>query len=231
MAIRAIDYAPAIEFEFEDFLDAILVSDAVVAPDDEHGYRDSLRESFAAWGITQPQEQTVNLTATPLRYRNINYVSLRADRDEVFWFIWQNADALKLDRRYYLQVDSVRPSVRVGPDGLVVNEVVADYVQALDTAAAELKELGVRVPDGVHDDLQVQVWGGGTLIFDQFGMAKLHERKGIDDWGGRQTRRLEYLLRHGFYDTRGRLGFSFGAGEAFRFADFHVADVLAGEEW
>jgi len=231
MAIRAIDYAPSIEFEFEDFLDAILVSDAIITPDDEHGYRDTLRESFAAWGINQPQEETINLAETPLRYRNLNYVSLRADLDEVFWFIWQNAEALKVDRQFYLRVDCVQPSVRVGPDGLVVNEVVATYVQALDATADELKKFGVDVPSGLKGETEIQVWGGGTVIFDQFGAAKLHQCKRIDDWAGRQTRRLDYLVRHGFYDTRGRLGFSYGAGAAFRFADFHVPDQLAGEEW
>lgn len=231
MAIRAIDYAPSIEFEFDDFVDAILVSDAIIAPDDEHGYRDTLREEFGEWGLTQPPEQTANLSLTPLRYRNLNYVSLRADRDEVFWFVWQNADVLKIDRSYYLQVDSVQPSIRVGPDGLVVNEIVATYVQALDATARELKERGVGVSADLADNTQIQVWGGGTLIFDQFGAAKLHERKPIDDWSGRQTRRLDYLVRHGFYDTRGRLGFSYGAGAAFRFADFHVPDQAAGEEW
>jgi hypothetical protein len=231
MSIRAIDYAPAMEFEFEDFLDAMLVSDAIVAPEDSHDYRGILRDSFGAWGIEQPKEQTISLSETPLRYRNINYVSLRADRDEVFWFIWQNAEALRIDRSFHLLVDSVRPSVRVGPDGLIVNEVVADYAQALDGTAAGLAALGVTIPEGVKSETEIQVWGGGTIIFDQFGMAKLHERKPIDDWEGRQSRRLEYLVRHGFYDTMGRLGFSHGAGEAFRFADFHVPDDLAGEEW
>jgi hypothetical protein len=230
MAIRAIDYAPAIEFEFEDFLDAMLVADAIVAPEDAHDYRGILRESFAAWGIEQPEEQTISLSETPLRYRNINYVSLRADPDEVFWFIWQNAEALKIDRDYFLLVDSVRPSVRVGPDGLIVNEVVADYAQALDGTPEELAALGITIPAGVKPETEIQIWGGGTIIFDQFGMAKLHERKPIDDWN-RQSRRLEYLVRHGYYDTQGRLGFSLGAGEAFRFADFHVPDDLAGEEW
>lgn len=230
MAIRAIDYAPAIEFEFEDFLDAMLVSDAIVAPEDAHDYRGILRESFAAWGIEQPKEQTISLSEAPLRYRNINYVSLRADPDEVFWFIWQNAEALRIDPSYFLFVDSVRPSVRVGPDGLIVNEVVADYAQALDGIPAELAALGITIPAGVKPETEIQIWGGGTIIFDQFGMAKLHERKSIDDWQ-RQSRRLEYLVRHGFYDTQGRLGFSHGAGEAFRFADFHVPDDLAGEEW
>ena len=61
-------------------------------------------------------------------------------------------------------------------------------------------------------------------------MAKFHQRKPLDDWE-RQSRRLDYLLRHGFFDTRGRLGFSFGTPLGMRFADFHQPNMRAGEDW
>lgn len=230
MAIRAIDYAPAVELEFEDFLDALLVADEVVAPDDEHGYRQAVRTSFALFDIAQPKRPLINLAEQPLIYANLNYVALRSEPNEVFRFIWYNAELLGIDRDYYLRVESVRPSVRVGPDGLVVNETVADYVQTLNLSAGEARTLGVRVPVDIRDDLQLQLWGGGTLIFDQFGMAKFHQQKPLDDWE-RQTRRIEYLLRHGYYDTLGRLGFSFGTPKGLRFAEFHEPDSRAGEEW
>jgi hypothetical protein len=230
MAIRAIDYAPAVELEFEDFLDAMLVADEVVAPDDEHGYRQSVRTAFAEFDIKQPEHPVISLAKQPLIYSNINYVALRSDPNEVFRFIWQNAELLGIDRDYYLRVEAVRPSVRVGPDGLVVNETVADYVQTLNVSAGEARNLAVGVPADIRDDLQLQLWGGGTLIFDQFGIAKFHQQKPLDDWK-RQTRRLEYLLRHGFYDSRGRLGFSFGTPQGLRFAEFHEPDTRAGEDW
>ena len=55
----------------------------------------------------------------------------------------------------------MRPSVRVGPDGLVVNEVVADYVQTLNVTAAEAARLGVVVPPDLAGTTQLQLWGGG----------------------------------------------------------------------
>jgi hypothetical protein len=230
MAIRSIDYAPAVELEFEDFLDAMLVADEVVAPDDEHGYREAVRTAFALFDIEQPEHPLISLADRPLIYSNINYVALRSEPNEVFRFIWHNAELLGIDRAYYLRVEAVRPSVRVGPDGLVVNETVADYVQTLNLNAGEARKLGVGVPADIRDDLQLQLWGGGTLIFDQFGMAKFHQQKPLDDWE-RQTRRLDYLLRHGFYDTLGRLGFSFGTPKGLRFAEFHEPDSRAGEDW
>ena len=54
MTIRATDYAPAVELEFEDVIEALLVADRVVAPDDPHGYRDSVAAAFAAFGIVPP---------------------------------------------------------------------------------------------------------------------------------------------------------------------------------
>ena len=230
MAIRAIDYAPAVELEFEDYLAGMLVADEVVAPDDEHGYRDSVRSAFARFGIGPAKYPMVSLATLPLIYSNLNYVALRSDPNEVFRFIWQNAELLEIERDYYLRVEAVRPSVRVGPDGLVVNETVADYVQTLNLNVGDARRLGITVPPDIRADLQLQLWGGGTLIFDQFGRAKFHQQKPLADWD-RQTRRFDYLLRHGFYDSRGRLGFSFGTPAGLRFAEFHELDTRAGEDW
>ena len=98
-----------------------------------------------------------------LVYDNLNFTALRSDRDEVFRFLWQNADALGIERDYYLAVESVRPSVRVGPDGLIVNEVVADYIQTLkaskDPGGVSLARLGP-----VTEGLLVWTAGLGLLI-------------------------------------------------------------------
>jgi len=230
MTIRATDYAPAVELEFEDVVDALLVADRVVAPDDPHGYRESAAAAFAAFGIVPPAERIVDLGAAPLLYEGLNFTALRSDPDEVFRFVWQNAELLGIERGYHLRVEAVRPSVRVGPDGLVVHEVVADYVQTLNVKAAQGRRLGVGLPQDLDPKTELQLWGGGTLIFDQFGMAKFHQRKPLEDWE-RQTRRLDYLVRHGFFDTRGRLGFSLGEPLGMRFAEFHQPNTRAGEDW
>ena len=230
MTIRATDYAPAVELEFEDVVEALLVADRIVAPDDPHGYRDSVAAAFAAFGIVPPAERIIDLASEPLLYEGLNFTALRSDPDEVFRFVWQNAELLGIDRDYHLRVEAVRPSVRVGPDGLVVNEIVADYVQTLNLTAAQARRLGVGLPGDLDAKTELQLWGGGTLIFDQFGMAKFHQRKPLDDWE-RQTRRLDYLVRHGFFDTRGRLGFSTGEPLGMRFAEFHQPNTRAGEDW
>lgn len=235
MAIRSIDYCPPLDFELADFLDAILVSDAEVAPDDEHGYRDALRDAFAGFGIEQSRPVVIDLVSAAERpvYRLLNFDALRVDCDEVFRFVWQNAEALTLDRRFYTFVDEVAPSVRVGPDGFVIRETVATYVQSVNGPSGELRELSgglLKLPAGMPAVTPLQLWGGGVLVFDQFGRLKYHLPKRLADWD-RQSRRLAYLVRHGLRDSRGRLGFSTGTPLGQRFALAHALRGDAGEAW
>jgi hypothetical protein len=237
MVLRAIDYLPPVEFEYADFLDAIVTSDKEVAPDDRHDYRGKLVAAFGSFGIKPSLGgRVIDLTGggfVPL-YHGLNFGALRTDPDEVYRFLWENARALGVDTTYYTHVEAVRPSVRVGPDGLVVNEAVADYVQMLELEAHEFAGLaGVdpsMLPDGVAPDTKLQLLGGGTLIFDQFGRAKYHVSKPLHDWA-RQVRRLDYLARAGFVDTKGRLGFSISAPAGQRFAELHDPAGRAGEVW
>jgi len=242
MMIRAIDYCPPVEIAFEDFLDGVLVADAEVAPDDDHHYRIALEDAFRSFDIQQPATIARNLrrAAPPPIYHGLNATALRTDGDEVFRFIWQNADLLDVRPRYYTFVDRVTPTRRVGPDGFVINETVAVYIQSVDGTAAELEALsradpglGAETftrPPGLDPEARVQLWGGGTLIFDQFGQAKYHQFKALHDWK-RQRERLAYLVRNGLHDSDGRYGFSFGAARGERFAAVHHAAGDAEEGW
>jgi hypothetical protein len=239
MVIRSLDYSPAVELEFEDVLEAILVADEVVAPDDKHDYRGTLEKSFGYYDIHRPTGRIVDLAAagTPFRYDQINAAALRTSKQEAYRFIWQNLDALGLKPDWYLEVESLRPAVRLGPDGLLVQEVICDYSQVFEVTAGQARQLARRqrelaLPDeaSLPNTVHLQFWGGGTLIFDQFGRAKFHQRKDLNDWK-RQSRRLEYLLRKGLFDTYGRLGFSTGAAAGMAFADMHAPDDRAGEAW
>ena len=232
MILRGIDYMPPVELEFEDVVDSILKADEVVAPDDEkHEYRTALEESFRAFDIVRPPLGIIDLTRTagPV-YERMNFAALRSDADEVFRFIWENADVFGVSRDYRLHVESVEPSIRVGPNGLMVGEVVATYVQSLELTAAELRDRGVTLPRGLKPATELQVWGGGVLIFDQFGRSKYHQTKPLDDWP-RQQRRLEYLVSQGLGDSHGRFGFSLSTPKGQRFAALHVSNERAGEDW
>jgi hypothetical protein len=231
MTCRGVDYLPPVELEFEDVVDAVLTADEVVAPDDERDYRGALTAAFAAFGIGRARGfHDVGAEAHPV-YDRMNYAILRSDRDEVLRFLWDNAEVFGIDRAWRTRVDSVRPSVRIGPDGLSVAEVVATYLQSLELTAGELAaDHDVALPRGVDAATPVQVWGGGVMVFDQFGRAKLHASKRLDDWR-RQERRLDYLAGHGLRDTRRRFGYTLSTPRGQRFAALHVGPAHAGEDW
>lgn len=231
MLLRGIDYMPPVELEFADVLEAVLVADAVVAPDDEHEYREALERNFNTFGIKRPRPGIVDLSqGPPPTYERMNYAILRSDKDEVERFLWENADVFEIDRAWQTQVEGIRPSIRFGPDGLLVTEAIAHYVQRLELTAEEAKQRGVAVPDGVPPEMQLQLWGGGVVVFDQFGRAKLHHAKQLTDWE-RQSRRLAYLWGHGLIDSKNRLGFTISTPRGQRFAALHVGNEHAGEEW
>jgi hypothetical protein len=234
MVIRGIDYMPPVELELGDVIDAITKADEVVAPDDQRHYRETLVKIFSLYGIDRPAQGIVDVSRKRLTYARLNYTSLRASPDEVFRFIWDNADDLVIDRRWNTRVTSVRPSVRVGPDGLIVNEVVAEYTQTVNLTVADLSNLPDSLrfdpPAGMRPDTKLQFWGGGVLVFDQFGRAKYHTSKPLGN-ANRQQRRLQHLYDQRMTDEQERYGYELAGSRGQRFAALHVSDDHARERW
>ncbi len=244
MVIRAVDYCPPLEFEYEDFLESILRSDAEVSPDDDHGYRPSVADAFGSYDIHRPLGSLVDLSKLDDRpnYERFNFAALRSDRDEVFRFIWENEKLLGISLQFETRVESIRPSVRVGPDGFVVQETVVTYIQELAATVAELVKLSqdpgyrhretpetMQVPAGLDQDLRLTIYGGGAIIFDQFGRPKLHQHKPLLDWK-RQTQRLAFLAEKTEPTSAGSLGAQrFTPGEPF--AALHRPDPFEDERW
>lgn len=222
MAIRALDYTPPADLEFCDFLSALLTADREIRPDDSrYHFREHLRKSFASYGVVPTskgdgtEEGVWEPPGCELKYERVHLGSLFNDRDEMFRFIWENRLELGLEEDAYTRVLSVRPCVRANPDdGFVLNEAVAEYHQILNIRASELKHLGIKTPPGMPDSQQVTLYGGGALIFDEFGRVKFHIRNRLLN-PLRQTRRLKYLWDYGAFGEQ-------GDGSARRFADMHL---------
>ncbi len=156
-----------------------------------------------------------------MRYDRVRFESMRTDKDEVFRFIWDNRDLLELRAGAYTEVLSVRPCVRTGLDGFTLRETVAEYYQVARLTEAELRrqkiklpveyvrelaksrkerqarreksllDAGADAPDEPDTDPVTPVYGGGVLIFDEYGKLKYHVHN--DVFGRRQTRRLQHL--------------------------------------
>jgi hypothetical protein len=198
MSIRALDYCPPLELEFPDYLSALLTADAELARDDGRwNLRRRLLESFASFGIHPASDPGGRgLWMAPehekLRYHRTHFESMQRDAQELFRFVWENHQELHVDLSAYTQVLSVRPCLRVAPDGFILRETVAEVHQTIDLEASELKSRGIRVPDGMPREQQVTLYGGSTLVFDEYGRLKFEIHKRLDDVS-RQERRLAAL--------------------------------------
>jgi hypothetical protein len=205
MAIRALDYCPPTDLTFSDYLSALLTIDREVVPDDDkYGYRKSLLKNFNDYGIQQAGETDVDGTwkrcSEELIYSRSHYASMLHEPQEVFRFIWENRHSLKIDADSYVEVQSVRPAVRVGPDGFVLHETVAEYIQILTLQANELKKrLGIIPPKGIDPGRRIRIFGGGALIFDEYGQLKYQIANRIENTKHQQAR-LDYLAESGFFD-------------------------------
>jgi hypothetical protein len=90
--------------------------------------------------------------------------------------------ALRLHLLAYTKVISLRPCTRLSSEGFILRETVAEYIQLASMPAGELADLiGRSMPEGTSDDDQVRLYGGGTLIFDEFGRLKYHANNPVLD--------------------------------------------------
>ncbi len=220
MCIRAIDYSPPTDLRFCDFLSAILTADLECHPDDsKYHFREILLDRFRAYGI-EPTSKADNGVWEPpnvaITYEHFHFESLQREADEIFRFVWQNRTALGLHGDAYTRVISVRPCLRVAPDGFALKETVAEYVQMIDLRAKELTELHIKKPDEMPDDLTLRLYGGGTLIFDEYCRLKYHVRNKIGNVE-RQTDRLKYLWRYGYYNEQAEKEKSFAEMHRLKF--------------
>jgi hypothetical protein len=242
MWIRALDYMPPLHLEFGDVLSAALTADTEVRPDDSrYRLREHMRKAFLAYGIEPPRSadpETGTWKHAPggLNYDRVRFESMRSDKDEIFRFLWENRKALEVELRKgaYTEVLSVRPCVRVGPDGFTLRETVAEYYQVARLTPAELERAGITVPKGYlaaleearkaaerrakarehtedgeasaagaasgrdadGDEGLTPIYGGGVLIFDEYGRLKYHVHNDVFH-AKRQARRLQYLWETG----------------------------------
>ena len=230
MVVRSIDYLPPVELEFGDLIEAILVADEVVVPDDRYNYRSILERNFAALGITLPATNMTDEAKAQLGNFNYEFINLRAlttSKEEAYRFIWQNMEPLGLRSDIHLNVDRVITTQRTGPYGLVIEEIVVDYSQKVSVDAHKLKQL--RINDaGLPDDTKVHLIGGGVIVFDQFGRVARHKAKRILDIDGpgeatdRQSRRLKHLVDQGLSGRSGDYGASLNVSRGERFASLHT---------
>lgn len=199
--VRSLDYTPPIDLSFSDYLSAVLTADAELWPDDTtYQMRDTLRNAFATYKIQpqttqQPEPGTWDPPSEPLSYNAVHAGPLREDATEVMRFLWDNWRVLRQEPNADTRVLSVRPCVRVGVDGFVLRETVAEVIEVLQVTVRELRALGMELPTDVPPALEMTLHGGRTLIFDEFGALKYDVGTGV--LGRRQKDRIARLWETG----------------------------------
>lgn len=233
--IRALDYMPPVHLTFGDALSAAVTADLEARPDDSRfELRRHMLASFKAYGIAPASTRSDAPGAwrhepAKMSYERVRFEPMRTDKDEVFRFLWENRKALDLREGAYTEVFSVRPCLRVGVDGFTLRETVAEYYQVARLTPAELAQKKIRLPHAYVQSLSrktlvenedepagpaTPVYGGGVLIFDEYGKLKYHVHN--DVFGSRQSARLQYL-----WD----IGHLRAAGEAARFTPEGLAAI------
>jgi hypothetical protein len=215
MSIRALDYTPPVDLSFEDYLSAMVTSDLEIRPDDSrYNLRKHLLDGFAAFGFTPASSHIDKGCWKPapsgLIYNFVHREAMQRDRDEVFRFLWDNRDRSRLNLcdEAYTTVGAVRPCLRVDQDGFTLRETVADYVQILTVPSTEIGSIPIpdtkdriTLPEGIPWQ-SVRLYGGGSLIFDEFGHLKYHIHNALLN-PKRQNRRLQHLVNSGYFFRRG----------------------------
>lgn len=169
MLIRGLAYMPPVDVSWHDLLRGVMASDLDMVPEDAHGYREALQAEFSGIGIHRVS--LTNISGVD-NYQGLRYpirlTALGSDPQEVQRFVWENPrllDAARLERRTPLSSTRVRTSERVTPDGFVVSEIGASFIQ---TVRMSRKEAYVRLGLKTQRDY-VDIRGGGVLRFDAGG--------------------------------------------------------------
>lgn len=179
ICVRALDYCPPVDITFGDFLRALITADAETVPDDDLGYRDIIIEAFRRRGIRpsdvasyaessllwQPPEAN---GGRAIVCRGLEFSILHATSGEVMArnrellndFAERHARLLGLKRRSGkrggIQPWTFHPVHRVGPDGQLRFEIVAELIQS------EPMSLGTNDRTSPSRPFR----GGATLVID-----------------------------------------------------------------
>jgi hypothetical protein len=208
ICIRALDYCPPVDVLFGDFLRALITADHDLVSEDPYGYRAALIEAFRLRGIQPegvtsyaeeslcwlPPEELTGIESP--RCEGLIFDPFKPPTDEqqeenakkLSQFGRDNAEVLGLTPSVPVQAHSFHPIHRVGPNGRLKVEIVAELIQQ------------TKVPFDPDDKSSPEITfrGGTTLVIDQEGRVRYAVRKRLakdDDKNRRLKRQRDYYKR------------------------------------
>lgn len=207
MCIRAIDYCPPVDMTLGDYLRALITADRDLIPDDRWGYRDALIDAFGQHGIYPEGVDTLSEDSLcwlpPLRFLmpvpGLHFGDLRfagdpalpVDQDEILRqaeALWSYATRPHICEEFGLAaagadgagpacIESIRTSRRVGPNGEVLFDLIAEITQ---------RRL-IQDESGV----EAEFLGGSTVILGPEGEIRYLISKNVMN-AGRTLRQLAF---------------------------------------
>jgi hypothetical protein len=180
LCIRALDYCPPVDITFGDYLRALITADHDLVRDDDLGYRMALIDAFRLRGIRpqgvisyseeallwQPPDSPLVLRgleqyspdATELERRRVYEENAR----KLFNFARRYTKDLGIRNTKKTSVNSFHYVQRVGPDGNLESEMVAEIIERGEHNQSNAPKNGAS-PD---------VFGGVTLLFNSDGTVR-----------------------------------------------------------
>lgn len=216
LCIRAVDYCPPVDLHLGEYLRALVTADRELVPDDPWGYRDSLIAAFAdraiyPEGVDQLSEDSLRWRppsryiepVRALHFGNLRFAgdpSLPASRTELIReaeSLWEFINRPQLADEFGLSmpgvdgaepcvIQSIRTARRVGPDGQVLFDLVAEVTQQR------------RVMDPARPGIEASFFGGSTLIIGPEGEIRYIVSKNIHN-EARLARQLAYQRESGYW--------------------------------
>ena len=183
ICIRALDYCPPIDILFGDFLRALITADYDLVPDDRYEYRAAFIEAFRLRGIRPegvvsysedslrwcPPEEMKGCPRSPvckgLDFDVFNLPTPAQQKKNAIilsLFGKNNSVALGLTPGVPVQAHSFHPVHRVGPDGRLRVEIVAELMQQIE----------VRLDPKDKKSAKFTFRGGTTIVLSREGEVR-----------------------------------------------------------
>jgi hypothetical protein len=209
MALRALDYCPPVDVQFNDYARAMLRADEIIYPNDTNGYRAIIRRVFKKRGLNN---YVPSRPPYAFRFRRYDISRLAGSHTAAYHFLHENREFLGIPREQDIVVSDLYDTDKRGALGTKPpREIILEYTWREEV---KLKGAGFGPLNGQVAPLLC----GGTLVFDGRGNVLSLERKpglkaGDQDLRSEGERRQARLLKYIAHLVKTRRVTHFGAAD------------------
>jgi hypothetical protein len=158
MALQPLDFLPPVDVTFGDYIEAFLVRDELLDPEDEHDYRPEIRKLCEVRNLQAPQEG--QRPKRPRSLTNPHVPGLLASRTSAYKYIQDNRQALGIPARRDVVVDVYAAQKVDRTFFRLPQEIIVQYIWK-EEVLLKGKEFGPL------KNKEVPLFCGGTLVFDE----------------------------------------------------------------